>query len=251
MFLEKGGIMRIKTPTILVIIVLILLVLPARSMQGQETQTDKLASWTIQRIIKDAEENKKLKGGLKYRESFIEEEYDTNGRSRSRKEGTKIIDGSKKFQIAGFEFNLYEILPEIYNFKLASTAESVGLAIIDENIYVAIDFIPKTNLKYRRLEDRFIYRFRGRIFVDISGERYYIKKMEIRIPEEFSFTYWQWGFIPIPITIKSFELIMIQDRLDPEDIIVEKSIKAKVVFSSLRSGNRNYDYTYDGFEHKK
>lgn len=244
--------MRTKTLSILIIIAFIL---PSEPIRGQPANiVDDVASWTIQKVIKDAKDNKQAKSQLRYRELSVEEEFDTNGVSRSRKPAqgvaTRIVDGSQKSRIAGFELDLYDILADRYNFEMANTSSSPGLTIIDGRVYVVIDFAPKAGLKYKSIEDRFINRLHGRIFVDVRGEYYYIKKTEIHIPEEFGFTYWKFGILPVPITIKNFRFTLTQERLEPEGVVVERTLEASTTFDSIRDGRKEYRYNYDNFTKK-
>ena len=226
------------------------LVLMSQPTQGQVTGGDDLAFWTVQRVLRDAQENKKLKTKIKYSESLSEEEYDTKNNRRSIKNESKTVNGSRKSQTAGFDIDLYDILIDTYNFKLAGTGNASGLTIIDDKVYVVIDFYPKPGLRYKNLADRFIHRLEGRMFIDVQGEHYYIHKFEARIPQKFSFTYW-WGILPIPITIKSFGFTLTQERIAIENIVVEKHIEATVVFDSIRDGRREYKYDYDNFKYGK
>lgn len=219
-------------------------------IRGQTAVVDDIAVWTVKRVVRDAQENKKLKTKIKYSESLLEKEYDTKGNLRWEDKKSKTIEGGRKSQISGFEIDLYDILVDTYNFKLAEIDNSSGLDVVDNKVYVVIDFYPKTGLKYKNLADRFTYRLEGRMFVDVQGENYYVHKFEARIPKEFSFTYW-WGIIPIPITIKSFGFTLVQERITIENIIVEKYIDATVIFDSIRDGRREYRYDYGNFQYKK
>lgn len=221
---------------------------------GAAAQTNDLASWTVQKVIGDAEDNKQAKARIIYRESSVEEEFDPNGKLRSRKPdkgtSTRTVDGSAKSRVAGFELDLYEILTDTYNFKLADTGNGTGLTVIDNRVYVVVDFAPKEGLRFRNLPDRFTHRLRGRIWVDVSGNYYYILKMEANISEEFSFTYWKWGIVPIPITVKKMSLTLNQERLG-SGVVVERSAEATVVFDSLRDGSKEYSYAFDNFTPKR
>ncbi len=234
----------------LAILVITALVLPLKPIRGQPAGIDDVALWTVQRVIRDAHENKKLKAKIKYSESSLEEEYDSKNNLRSKKNRSKTIDGDGKSQVAGFEIDLYNILADTYNFKLADTGNTAGLTVIDDKVYVVIDFSPKPGLVYKNLTDRFIQRLEGRMFIDVQGEHYYIYKLEARIPQEFSFTYW-WVFIPVPITIKSFGFTLIQERIDLESIIAEKHIEAMIAFDSMRDGRKEFRYDYSNFQYKK
>lgn len=227
----------------------VLLLLAAQPLLGQAPRTGNLASWTIQKVIRDAQSNKTAKARLKYRESSVEEEYHANGTLKSRKANSRTVDGSGKSRVAGFELDLYELLADTYNFRLADTGSATGLTVIDSKVYIVIDFSPKEGLRFRDLADRFVQRLHGRIWVDVSGDQYYIYRMEGRIPE-FSFTYWKWGIIPIPITIKSLHLKLNQERLG-SGVVVEKYAAATVVFDSIQDGRREYRYNYDNFENKR
>lgn len=234
-------------------VVAALLLAAAQPIRGQAPQTDDLASWTIQKVLRDAEENKRAKTRITYRESSTEEEYDTNGGLRWRKPerglNTRTVDGSSKSRVAGFELDLYEILTNTYNFRLANTGSATGLTVIDDKVYIVVDFTPKNGLRFKSISDRFIQRLHGRIWVDVGGDRYFIYKMEGNTPE-FSFTYWKWGIIPIPITIKSLRLTLNQERLE-SGVVVERSAEASVIFDSLQDGRREYRYTFDNFQNKQ
>ena len=230
----------------------ILLVI-AQPIRGQTPRTGDLASWTIQKVIRDAESNKSAKTGITYRESSVEEEYGTDNVLRSRKPeqgfSTRTVDGSAKSRVAGFELDLYEILASTYNFWLADTENATGLTVIDNKVYIVIDFTPREGLRFRNIPERFTQRLHGRIWVDVSGDHYYIYKMEGRTTE-FSFVYWKWDVIPIPITIKSLRFTLNQERLE-SGVVVEKSAESTVIFDSLRNGRREYRYTFDNFTPKR
>ena len=159
------------------------------------------------------------------------------------------MNSSDTSRVAGFELDLYEILASTYDFWLADTGDATGLTVINNKVYVVIDFIPKVGLGFRDLSDRFVRRLNGRIWVDVGGKNYHILRLEGSVPE-FSFTYWKWGIIPISITIKSLRLALNQERLE-SGVVVEKSAEATLIFDSLQDGRKEYRYTYDNFAPKR
>ncbi len=228
--------------TLLIFFILVAcFVIPNGPVYAQQDIAKLLTNQGLARII----DNKVLRNSFTSDVISVTENYDKNGRLKSRESETRSIKGKPKLSKLDID-ELYQAFVTRYDFYIDGQENTT--AVVNGVECAVIKFGPKSNLTTKDVADQFINRLNGAIYIYVSANDTHIVKIDGIVPSHFSFTYWALGFIPIGVDVYQFKFSVEYSLFNT--IPVETSLIGTIDYEIRNRGREEHTYTISNYRTK-